>query len=321
MAGWENRMNDASRPTSARPTSADIRREIERTRARMDRTLGALAGQVGRRQLVSGAVGLLIGNHSSAGASAKLQQAAQEAAKSAASALWSGIKRHPLQSLLIAGGLGWIAYEEFARWTGQKSEPDDPRRRKRRIRQACDRARRAAALMRLIEEKPDETSEVRSTDEHGGIEEAVNAMGASAFDWAWRALHQVRAAADHARDLIDENVEHGRETVSRTVRDHPLGTAGVAAALGVLVGLLMPRSHPEDRLLGQHAQQLKKAAKRAGRRAVRRGAQSAVASAVAPARGNGATPDHRPAEAPGLAREAADEDAASMTDRDSRTLD
>lgn len=298
MAGRQDRMNDAPRPSSA-----DIRREIEQTRARMDRTLNALGGQVGGKQLVSGALGLLIGNHSPAGASAKVQQAAQQAAKSAASALWSGIKRHPLQSLLIAGGLGWIAYEEFARWTGQKSESDDSQRTKRRIRQACDRARRAAAVMRLID-NPVGAAKARSTEEHGGIGDAVNAMAASGSDWARRGLDRVRTYVEQAREALDGNFEHGRDTVSRTVRDHPLGAAGVAAALGALVGLLIPRSHPEDRLLGQQARQLKQAAKSAGRRAARRGARSAVASAVARARGNGATPDNSPSRTPGLAREA-----------------
>ena len=58
----------------------------------------------------------------------------------------------------------------------------------------------------------------------------------SQFD---RQMGRTREQLDHARDVVGRNAQRSTAAARGYVRQHPLGTVGVAAAAGVIVGLLV----------------------------------------------------------------------------------
>lgn len=69
--------------------------------------------------------------------------------------------------------------------------------------------------------------------------------------------------------------------VASTLRDNPLGLAIGAAAVGFLVGMLLPSTRIEDERLGETADELRRRAAETGREALDRGRQVAEDAAHA----------------------------------------
>lgn len=82
-----------------------------------------------------------------------------------------------------------------------------------------------------------------------------------------QAGESIREGASH----VGEQVRHGWQNTREFIEERPL-TAGVAAlALGVLVGLLIPRTRREDELMGEQSEAFIKRTKAMGEDAVKRG--------------------------------------------------
>ena len=78
------------------------------------------------------------------------------------------------------------------------------------------------------------------------------------------------------------------------MEEYPLAVGVGFAALGALIGVLLPGTRREDELLGEHSDQLVKATKAKGEELLQRGkavAQRVTESAVEEAREQGLTPE------------------------------
>ena len=78
------------------------------------------------------------------------------------------------------------------------------------------------------------------------------------------------------------------------MEEYPLAVGVGFAALGALIGVLLPGTRREDELLGKHSDQLVKATKEKGEELLQRGkavAQRVTESAVEEAREQGLTPE------------------------------
>src|SRR5690606_29377473 len=67
------------------------------------------------------------------------------------------------------------------------------------------------------------------------------------------AAHGVRVAGERVR----ENVHHARERANEAFDDAPLAFGAGAAAVGLVCGLLLPRSRFEDNMVGDAADDLR----------------------------------------------------------------
>lgn len=92
-------------------------------------------------------------------------------------------------------------------------------------------------------------------------------------------------ALGHKADVKTRTKENMGEKVQTvkgrlgTAQENPLGLAVGAAAVGFLVGMLIPSSHMEDEKLGPMADQVKEQVKETGQEALERGKQVAQSAA------------------------------------------
>lgn len=88
-------------------------------------------------------------------------------------------------------------------------------------------------------------------------------------------------------------MDHGRRKAAEITDEHPLALGAALLGIGMLVGLALPRTRKEDKLVGEKADELKHRAKSAGKAVVDRGmhaAQRAAEETIDEAKRQGLTP-------------------------------
>lgn len=269
-------------------SSEEIRRDIERTRERMDEKADAL-----EQKLTPGEIVDDLWNRIRRG--------------DAASGIGDLFRDHPMPIALMALGLGWMAIE---RSTGSRGErlrrrygdiepgtweaaegrrgpylPDDVSLRgaeregggigekmgelKEKAAGAMHRAsdamqagrERAGSAMEGMRERTGDTME-EMRERAGGMREAASRTGESARDIASGVAHRARDAMDEGR----YRAHQARRGMSQMLDEHPLALAAMAFGAGLAAGVSVPTTRVEDRLMGDAADAVKEEIKDAGRR-------------------------------------------------------
>jgi hypothetical protein len=100
-------------PTTSTPasgaSSAEIKREIDRTRAEMDQTVDALGNRLQPRHLIDDVLGWIRSSGGPTGSSSIAQSGS--AVKDAGSMALDKLKQHPLPAALIGAGVVWLLLE------------------------------------------------------------------------------------------------------------------------------------------------------------------------------------------------------------------
>lgn len=144
-----------------------------------------------------------------------------------------------------------------------------------------------AELSHHIGEFVQQSQDVSSDFTHR-MQERTRSLGHKASEYgnaAWAGMQQAgtsmregtRSAARQAR----RSYEYSCDRLQRAADEQPLAVGLGALALGVLSGLLLPRTRTEDRLMGEAADEVKDQLRSAGRETLREGQR--VASDVAQA--------------------------------------
>jgi len=127
----------------------------------------------------------------------------------------------------------------------------------------------------------------------GTVREKLSGFGDAAHGMAESVSHRAHEAYEHGRSMsrrvsgsLQSGYRSGAEQFQHAVEEYPLGVGIGFAALGALVGLLLPRTRGEDELLGERSDQLIESVKEAGKETLERGkavvervAESAAAEA------------------------------------------
>ncbi len=113
----------------------------------------------------------------------------------------------------------------------------------------------AGRLSQRVSSARNRTSEAVSSTSHG-----IRDMG----DRASRGLEGVRQSASDAAYRARSSLERGRERIEEVSQEHPLAMGVGCAALGMLAGLLIPRTRVEDERMGAHAEEFKRQVRRTG---------------------------------------------------------
>lgn len=236
-----------------------IERDLAQTRARMDRRLDELGGQLAPSKLVNDALA-----HVTGGDGADFAQTLIAKAKS-----------NPLPAVLTAVGIAWLMASNQNK-QDRAATADLPTQ----LRSA------EARVVRIRDEHPDIHAS-RLDDARGQVLGVARGASDTAASYAQRVKEAVASAAQSVRetshDLADSTsgaIARSGDRTSRgsalsTVTSNPIALGAMAALVGLVAGALVPVSDSEEQALGSLAGQVRVKAREVAQDVVDRGAQVA----------------------------------------------
>ncbi len=298
---------DALTGAGRQPTSAEIRSEIERTRAEMDQTFDALEGKMTPGQILEEVWYLTRGG-----------------TRAGASKLWHVAREHPLPATVIGLGLGWLLVES-SRGNSRSSHVLGGRNTSSGRTGRSNLYESSAGYGEYPESyNADYLESWESTA--GGVSGRVSSAAGSVKDAAVHAKDTVKDTALHAKDTVKEaaasaghrvadvagDVRHRASDLGHRTREkaselgdrtrekaselryrtryqarraqtgfwqlmeeNPLAVGVATLALGVLAGLSLPSTRREDELLGEKRDRLVDRLEEVGRETLDKGKQVA----------------------------------------------
>lgn len=115
---------------------------------------------------------------------------------------------------------------------------------------------------------------------------AMSDMASTTRETTGEWVHQAREGAAHlghrvqsgtvrmgrqVRQQVRDTVDSSRETLDDAIEDYPLAVAAGCLGLGLLVGMILPRTRREDELMGERSDHLKDQARETGEDLLERG--------------------------------------------------
>lgn len=284
--------------------SADsLRSDIDTTRQRMDQTIDALTSRLKGRHLMDEVIGFFR-RTSSTGNGAKLREKATESAGSALHTAVDTIKAHPLPTLLIGAGVGWLLYEKSHRSSGDSGGEYDP---------DYDARLEAGYVAGWEDDVPYDYAPSEYAEAGSGLpgsddfyeesgpssSESSPGLGKEGMKERLRgkaaaARRRSRASAHLAAERLNTGYDATRRRVASTLEERPLEAGIACLALGVIVGLLTPVPNAVSERARPTANRLRRRAREAGREWVDRGkhvAEAALEAARSEAERQGLTPE------------------------------
>ena len=234
--------------------SSDIERRlndgIDATRSRMDHAVEELGSKLDPHHTVDNLRDWL-GNTSLNDTVRTLKETAGSAA--------GHMSRHPVPYTLAGAGLAWLAVEAVR--SHGRSVPQ-------RTADHVDDGIAAAKNM---------AHSVKGAATHFAESTADMAVGAteSLNTGVHRAIDDGKAAAAKAKARLTERTN----AASETARDNPMAVGGGLLALGLLAGLLIPRTRTEHTIMGGASDEVLEDVRDAGREVINRG-KEAVQSVI-----------------------------------------
>lgn len=247
-------MNTHTNSTDDHRSSAEIQADIRQTRGRMDATLDELGNRLTARSLLNSALDWWDHSHEGNPGSAAARSAVKVAARQ--------VRHHPMPSLLIGSGIAWLISEsldhedrkslaksydpQFARTRFGPTEHDNGPG-------ALDKAKDGAS--QALEGAKEKLSHWNDDLHH---------QADHASEWAHGTYDRSRTAASKLKNDLKDSYRRSAEKVGDAVEDYPLAVGVAFAALGALVGLVIPHTRREDELLGAKSDHLVDSAKAKG---------------------------------------------------------
>lgn len=272
-----------------------LKEGIEATRERMDRTVDALSEKLDPRQVVDG-ISDWVGNASFDDALDSARRSAKRAA--------SHVRRHPVPYTLAGAGLAWLAVELIRKHGDGDDETPPPWKEK------AEGAKEATM------------DALHSAGEAAGraVGEARDAVVTEAGKVGRSLARNYERASEACQDAFHNTKDKfsGRaDSIAHVAAQNPLAVGGGLIALGVIAGVLLPRTRTEDKWLGDGSDRLIEGARNAGRDALRRGGDALhdmVDATKARAEAEGLTPEALEAKA-GKVMEGVKEDVRHAADK------
>ena len=288
-------------------SSTEIESDIRQTRGRMDTTLDELGDRLTARSLLNSALDWW----ESRGVGARTGGATKDTYQSVA----RYVKENPIPALLVGAGVAWMiieatssdeeetrVYTEPASHKGKRSDsamryyPSEYQGDDQTVTGGKSGSGIAESAKDKLEHAKEAVAEVA-----GAAKEKVSALGDAATEAAEDVGRRAQEVYDEGRSTarkIGHSIESGyhssAEQLENAMEEYPLAVGIGFAALGALVGVLLPRTRREDELLGEQSDQLLKSTKEKGQELLERGkvvAQRVSESVLDEARQEGLTPE------------------------------
>ena len=211
--------------TSATKTSAELEREVEDARGRIDRTVEALKDKMQPKELFDEATRIM------GGTSNKVLTTAVEQ-----------LRENPIPIALIGLGVAWLAISQTRKSAASADYPegyyptyegyDEEEGLRAKV-----RAKAEAAKARLAETAEHAKARLASAQSHAG--EGVSA-----------ARGKVSEYAHIAQDKAGEYGRYARQRFDQTLDQEPLVLGAIGLAVGAAIGAALPASPVERRYFG-----------------------------------------------------------------------
>lgn len=254
--------------TAGSKAPAEIQRDIAHTRAEMSETVDAIGARFEPEYLKEQA-----------------KDVVRSTARDARSTMIDTIKENPVPSILAGLSLGWLIakggdssghdrdrrdYEEhYFRMYGRY-----PDYQKAYVDLRGQGNPSAGAYREYPRGYSDDSNSSSATDE---ARQQAQHVADQAGDLAHKAGRQAEHVADRATDIAHEaghqiqevghQMEHYGRQATNWLQDqvyrNPLGVGAAALAAGALVGMAVPETHAENRLIGEQAERAKEQARSA----------------------------------------------------------
>jgi ElaB/YqjD/DUF883 family membrane-anchored ribosome-binding protein len=204
----------------------ELKHEIERTRARLAADVDAIGTKISPEN-VKNQVKQRVTEGVRHG-----MQTVKTSTRRAGHSLMDSARGNPLPLVLIGAGLGWLVYNarQNARQVGwREPEWDD-----NDLEDEGPNARERVAYMR--ERAGEKIHDVRER--------------------AGEKLEQVSHRMAQVRERAGERIVHAREGAQHFMQENPLAMGAIALAIGAGVGMLLPHTNAEDRIIGERRDRL-----------------------------------------------------------------
>jgi hypothetical protein len=300
----------------------EIRCEIAQTRERMDDTLDQIAERLQPRHLIDDLLGWLRSSPDG-------MEQARNKAKVMGTSIIHWIEEHPMPVLLLGGAVATYIYEsrkdrrEFDLDDEEWAEADEGFTSDFGASQppsewsATETSAGAGITGSAYgEEESSARGKVRET--MGAARRKARELSGRARQSLARARYRARetgtrlrergsAGAERVRHRATEMWSAGRHQLDDAVEDYPIGVGLGFLALGVLTGLLVPRTRAEEELMGETSRRVRERTRGAVSDAIQRGREVASAAGSAAAReaeAQGLTPEQLAEKAGAVAKSA-----------------
>ena len=228
--------------------TAEIKSEIERTRAEMSNTIGEIQERLSPDHLIQQAKDTV--SDAATGKVRDIMHSASETAQMVAEetqyagrSVASYVRSHPVQMALLAGGVTWWMLRNADRsyeWEGASEGWDNDRQMYGEGQESLrDRVGEYASSAK--ETVSDYASTARQT---------VGEYADTARDSARRAQQRAYDAATAARDAAGRGWRRTSTSVDDWVHEYPFAAGAIAVAVGAAIGLSVRGTDFEDRTMG-----------------------------------------------------------------------
>lgn len=238
---------------SRNESTDEIRGDIEDTRARMGSTIDAIQEKLSPQRLMEQAKETA--RDATIGRAQDMASNVADTARETGSTIMDTIRDNPVPVALTAIGLGWLIWGARRKATERRDERDywnarygrygrydqyggyDDRYRNRMYQGQQDNGR----VGQMADKVQDTASRVGDQ-----IQNTANKVGDQVQGMASNAADRAGDAADYAQ----WQAQRARSWLEQTWDDNPLLVAGAALAAGTIIGLSLPETPMENKLMG-----------------------------------------------------------------------
>lgn len=184
----------------------------------------------------------------------------------------SFLRQNAVPLALIGIGVSWFAANRNRRerrWEGEYGTPDDDWSYGERARSRGRQGGARQGASRLAGNARQAATQARDRASHWVDDASQHAreVAGQVRDYAQKEIEQVGESAHNAEQRLVETAQRARDYASREfdqARDytrhlseaHPLALGAAAIAAGIGIGMLLPPTQPEQRLLGERKERL-----------------------------------------------------------------
>lgn len=246
--------SDAGRTQS----TDEIRADIERTRERLGDTVEALGAQLNPsllKQRVKDSV-----HEATIGRVKNMASNARDKAEESGRGLLETLRDNPIPAAMIAGGIGWLLFNKRKTSVERSVAAEVDYDYRGAVRSGSSSDIESADYSRQFPQVEQEGAAHRvassAKDAGGKVASTARDAGEKVASTARTVGEKVSSSASSVAHGVADTARAGTARLEETMHENPMVLGVVAAAVGLAVGMTLPASERESRLMGSKRDEL-----------------------------------------------------------------